>query len=60
LPILANLVHSFKESVTYMPPLSEEEREALEVGVEQTRNGDFASDDEVAAVFGKWGVDVKG
>lgn len=59
LPIVANIVNSFKESVTHLPPLTEKEQQALAVGIEQANNGEFATDEQIAEVFSRWGVDVK-
>ena len=58
LPIVANLVHTFKDSVTYMPPLSESERLALDEGLRQADNGEFVSSEEVTAFFKQWGVNA--
>ena len=59
LPIVANLINSFKESVTHLPPLTEQEQQILAVGTEQADRGEFASDEQVADAFSHWGVDVK-
>ena len=45
------------ESPEELPPLAEWQRKALELGLEQARHGEFASDEAVARVFGQWGVD---
>lgn len=62
LPLLANIVHAFRESVgaeEAQAPLLPWQIHAIEEGIQAADAGDFASDEAVAAVFSRWGGNGK-
>lgn len=59
LPVLANIVHAFRESVQaeeQSTPLLPWQITAIEAGIAEADRGEFASEAEVKAAFARFGV----
>ena len=57
---LHQLADQLPESATWKDVLYEAYvHQEIEAGLEEARRGEFASDDEVKAVFAKWGVQIE-